>query len=144
MPALKTYLVEDSALIRDSLVATLTELVPIELLGVAETEDEALRWLAAPHGPRGPPDLLIVDLFLREGSGLGVLQAPRSVAAPHRRIVLSNFATREIRLQCLLMGADRVFDKSNDIDELIAYCVWLRARLRGDPDARASGPVPLA
>jgi hypothetical protein len=39
--------------------------------------------------------------------------------------VLSNYATPDIRRRCAALGADRVFDKSGELDELIAYCAEL-------------------
>jgi DNA-binding NarL/FixJ family response regulator len=42
-------------------------------------------------------------------------------------VVLSNYTTPDVRLKCLALGADRVFDKSNDIEALIAYCGALAA-----------------
>ncbi|MCE2917595.1 MAG: response regulator [Rubrivivax sp.] len=125
MNRLKTYIVEDSALIRENLIATLQELAPIELLGYAEDEAQAVGWLASVAVLHTPLDLVIVDIFLKEGSGLGVLRAPRAAGATHKRVVLSNFASREMRRKCLALGADRVFDKSHDIDEFIAYCAGL-------------------
>lgn len=133
MPALRTYIVEDSALIRDSLVAALQELADIEVVGTAESEGVAVRWLAQPGNLA---DLVIVDLFLQEGSGLGVLRALRDSATPRRaRVVLSNYATPDMRRRCLELGADQVFDKSNDIDALIRYCAALAAGDAG-PGAR--------
>jgi DNA-binding NarL/FixJ family response regulator len=40
-------------------------------------------------------------------------------------VVLSNYATPDMRRKCLELGADRVFDKSNEIDALILYCCRL-------------------
>ena len=42
-------------------------------------------------------------------------------------VVLSNYATPDMRRKCLELGATQVFDKSRDIDELIAYCSELAA-----------------
>jgi DNA-binding NarL/FixJ family response regulator len=39
-----------------------------------------------------------------------------------RRVVLTNYATPEIRAECLALGASRVFDKSSDIEALVSYC----------------------
>jgi two-component system OmpR family response regulator len=117
---LKTYIVEDNATIRDNLIGTLEELGGIEAVGTAETEDEARQWLANPDHAW---DLAIVDLFLKQGSGLGVLEACRN-RKPHQRvIVLSNYATSDIRKRCLQLGVDAVFDKSNEIDALVDYCL---------------------
>ena len=81
---LRTYIVEDNATIRENLIGTLEELASIEALGWAETENEAKSWLAQNVGAW---DLAIVDLFLKQGSGLGVLEAcrGRTQRAPGRR-----------------------------------------------------------
>ena len=116
--AFKTYIVEDSPTIRQNLIETLQELAEVEPVGTAETEHEGKRWLAQ----NGAWDLAIVDLFLREGSGLNILEAARK-RRPHQRVVvLSNHATKDVRWRCAQLGADAVFDKSTEIDSLIDYC----------------------
>lgn len=119
---LKAYIVEDNAVIRHNLVAALEELVPLKVVGSAADEDVALRWL---NTPPAQCDVVIIDLFLHSGSGLGVLKGLQKRRLPVRPVVLSNYATPEMRSRCLALGAERVFDKSNDIDELVAYCAAL-------------------
>ena len=117
---LRTYIVEDNATIRENLIGTLEELASIESLGWAETEIDATKWLA--EHTRGW-ELAIVDLFLKQGSGLGVIEACRSRDAAQRVVVLSNYATADMRKRCIDLGADAVFDKSNEIDALVEYCI---------------------
>ena len=62
---LNCFLVEDSPLIRENLVATLQEMLDLAVVGQAEDEAAALRWL---HDEAVPCDLLIIDLFLKRGS----------------------------------------------------------------------------
>ena len=119
---LRTYIVEDNATIRENLVGTLEELASIVPLGWSETESEAKAWFEA-HA--GQWDLAIVDLFLKQGSGLGVIAACRQRRPGQRLIVLSNYATADIRDRCRHLGADAVFDKSNEIDALVDYCLAL-------------------
>lgn len=119
MPPLNTYLVEDSPLIRKDLVDTLEELAGVRVVGWAAGENAAVGWLA---DPEHDPGLVIVDLFLEDGSGLGVLRAMHQRAKPLRTVVLSNYATPEVRQRCLDLGASRVFDKSGDIEDLLNYC----------------------
>ena len=134
MPALQTFIVEDSPVIRDSLIATLEELVPIEVVGMAEEEAAAVAWLAQ-HAQE--VDLAIVDIFLKSGSGLGVVRAAAGQA--RHVVVLSNYATREIRQKCLELGADRVFDKSTEIEALMLYCEALATGHSGDTAAVGLG-----
>ncbi len=117
---LRTYIVEDNATIRENLIGTLEELAQVEAVGIAETEDDGKDWLTA-HPAQW--DLAIVDLFLRQGSGLGVLAACRNRTAGQKMVVLSNYATPDVRMRCAQLGVDAVFDKSNEIDALVDYCI---------------------
>ena len=117
---LRTYIVEDNATIRENLIGALEELASVKALDWAETESQARHWLAQ-HDQGW--DLAIVDLFLKQGSGLGVLEACRGRATGQRVVVLSNYATADMRERCTQLGADAVFDKSNEIDALVEYCI---------------------
>lgn len=117
---LKTYIVEDNPTIRENLIGTLEELARIDAVGTAETENEGKAWLTE---NRDNWDLAIVDLFLKQGSGLGVLAACRDRPARQKVVVLSNYATADIRQRCAQLGVDAVFDKSNEIDALVDYCI---------------------
>ncbi len=130
MSCLNLFLVEDSPLIRRSLAAALEELAPVRVVGHAEGAPQALEWLDA-HG--ADCDLVIVDLFLREGSGLDVLRRLHRQDHPPARVVLSNYANADLRRQCEALGAERVFDKSGDIDALVDYCQALAARMSPRP-----------
>ncbi|HWK83178.1 MAG TPA: response regulator transcription factor [Caldimonas sp.] len=122
MNQLRAFIVEDSPVIRENLVAALEEMAPIQVVGTADDENTALDWLLRPENAC---ELVVVDIFLKSGSGLGVLKTAAAVASPPKLIVLSNYATPDMRRKCLELGADRVFDKSNEIDALILYCCRL-------------------
>jgi two-component system OmpR family response regulator len=117
---LKTYIVEDNPTIRENLIGTLEELARIDAVGTADTENEGKAWLTE---NRNNWDLAIVDLFLKQGSGLGVLAACRDRPSTQKVVVLSNYATADIRQRCAQLGVDAVFDKSNEIDALVDYCI---------------------
>lgn len=122
-PLLRTYLVEDSATIRENLIATLEDLVGIDPVGWAETEHDGSQWLAREDVSW---DLAIVDLFLKQGNGLGVLKACGTRDRGRKVVVLTNYATPDVRARCTALGADAVFDKSTDVDALIDFCAQLR------------------
>lgn len=127
---LRTYIVEDNATIRENLIGTLEELTPVTAVGVAETENEGKSWLVQNSAQW---DLAIVDLFLRQGSGLGVIEACRDRGPSQKVVVLSNYATSEMRRRCEQLGADAVFDKSNEIEALVDYCI-AQFPVTGAPD----------
>jgi len=115
---LPTVLAEDSAAIRESLIAALAEIADAEVIAVAETAAEAIAALTA-HASVWR--LAILDLFLKQGHGLDVLRAVK--ARPEQRIfMVTNFATPDIRQRALAAGADAVFDKSTDLDQLFQAC----------------------
>ena len=116
---LRTYIVEDNPTILENLVETLQELTCVRAIGSAQTESDGRALLT---GNGGDWDLAIVDIFLKQGSGLGVLAACRDRRPDQQVVVLTNYATADMRKRCLELGANEVFDKSNDIDALIAYC----------------------
>lgn len=128
---IRTFLVEDSPVIRDNLIDTLHELSSIQVVGVADDESAAVDWLSSADNDC---DLVIIDIFLKRGSGLGVLRA----VTDRRRslVVLSNYLSADMRSKCFELGASALFDKSNEIDALLEYC----ARL---PDSKARADVPV-
>lgn len=134
MGPLKTFIVEDSPVIRENLIAALEELVSVDVVGTAADESTAVQWLSS---AANTCDLMIVDVFLAQGSGLGVLQAARQQEKPTKLVVLSNYATPDMRRKCIELGADRVFDKSNEIDALMTYCQRLTADDSGDSRSSA-------
>lgn len=110
-------------MIRENLVGFLQDVVDAEVVASASTEDEAVVWL---HQHRDDWDLAIVDLFLKRGNGLGVINACRN-RAPHQKVVvLSNYATADMRDRSAQLGADAFFDKSAELDQLVAYCAAIR------------------
>ena len=121
--ALRTFIIEDNVVIRENLVDALEELASISVVGYAETETQARSWLLSNPAHW---DLAIVDLFLKEGSGIGVLQACQVRAPDQKLVVLSNYATLDVRRRCAQLGVDAVFDKSNEIDDLVDFCVAQR------------------
>jgi len=116
---LTTILVEDSKTIRDNLIPAMAELADIVVIAVAETADEAL---AALDEFSTYWELAVVDLFLKEGSGLTVLRACQERRSDQRVIVLTNYPTLQMRRRCLDLGADAVFDKSSELEAFFHYC----------------------
>ena len=121
-PSLSCFIVEDSPIIRQNLIATLEEMLPVQVVGTADDEQTALHWMQSP-GARC--DLMIIDIFLKAGTGLEVLRQAGTLRPESRRVVLTNYATPDMRRRCAQRGADRVFDKSAELEELLAYCATL-------------------
>jgi DNA-binding response OmpR family regulator len=67
--------------------------------------------------------LLVVDLLLKHGTGLGVLAALSALGGKRGIVVaLTNAASPDNRAECIRLGADAVFDKAAEVNEFLAYC----------------------
>ncbi len=130
------YLVEDNDALRHSLIAMLRELAQLEVSGSSATEKESTDWLQA-NGEHWR--LAVVDLFLLQGSGLGVVGSLRERRPWQKIVVLTNYATPDIRRRSLALGADAVFDKARELDDFLAYC---SAHAGSAPVRHPSSPQP--
>ena len=117
---LKVYLVEDSESMRQHLINTLSQEVNVEWVGIAETEAQAKDWME--RNPSGW-DIALLDLFLREGTGAGVLRHCSSRPEGQDVLVMTNYPISPMLTHCRLLGANAVFDKSTQLGDLIAYCI---------------------
>lgn len=135
-PLVRVFLVEDSPIVRLRLAEALTIPGTVEVVGEAESEAEAVAALRTT-----PWNALILDLALKQGSGLGVLKAIRPWRPQGAQvIVLTNYAATPMRQASLAQGADLVLDKmleSHQVREVLdAMARRLRApRAAGDPAA---------
>ncbi|MDP3761927.1 MAG: response regulator transcription factor [Ramlibacter sp.] len=115
----QAFIVEDNPTIRENLIGTLEELTCVKVAGTSATEDDALAWLDQHPNDW---DLLIVDLFLKQGSGIHLAQRIDARRPDQKVVVFSNYINANIRKRCAQLGVDAVFDKSTEIDSLVDYC----------------------
>ncbi|MFS2207407.1 response regulator [Variovorax sp. Varisp36] len=132
MTTVRTFIVEDNPTIRKNLMGALREVARVDPVGEVESEEEGSRWLSCNLSEW---DLAIVDLFLKDGTGFRVLEACRHRGPAQKIVVLSNFATPDMRRRCALLGADAVFDKVTEIEDLMDYCLRRRQAQFSSPAA---------
>ena len=121
---LRVFIADDS----QPVVEMLTELISapgkVEIVGVGATESaaiEAIRTLK--------PDVVVLDLQLKVGSGANVIRAVRAnreLAAVYI-VVTSNHTSPQMRAGCLELGANDYFDKVKEIGALTARIARLAA-----------------
>lgn len=135
-PLLKVFVVEDSSLFRERLAENLEAPGRIAIVGYADSESSAVAALQACDW-----DVLILDLQLKQGSGLGVLKALRARGRPAHAaiIVLTNHPYQLYRLRTIEFGADYFFDKAREFHRVSEVLEKL-VRERG-PAPRDEGPV---
>jgi|SRR6267378_4193873 DNA-binding NarL/FixJ family response regulator len=114
---LRVFVVEDSELIRKRIIENVRAMGSFEVVGFAESEDEAIASIANLR-----PDIVVTDIQLKEGSGIEVVRKMRAQPyVPRPRIyVLTNYAFPEYKRQCTVAGADEFFDKSSEYDRFLS------------------------
>jgi DNA-binding NarL/FixJ family response regulator len=113
--SIRVFLVEDLPAVRTLVIENLEDIDGLQLAGYAETEEAAVDWL-----DHHDCEVLILDLELREGNGIGVL---KQLAATGERpdlvkIIYSNHVGPNIRRLATKFGASYFFDKSLDTPQL--------------------------
>jgi DNA-binding response OmpR family regulator len=112
---LHVLLVEDSELTLEHLTESIRSIdYPIEL-AIAKGEQEALALIA-----ERLPNIVLLDLMLKDGHGFSVLRALNQHRPKPFVIVLTNHASPQYREYALMMGADYFLDKAVAMDSVHA------------------------
>jgi DNA-binding NarL/FixJ family response regulator len=121
--SLQVFIVEDSRLLRDRLDAAVLAAGGI-VIGHSEAANDAIADLATVQ-----PDLIIIDIQLRSGTGFDVLGALQTEGRGRsaRKVVLTNHASAEYRVRSFQLGADAFFDKSSETSQLFELIHQLAA-----------------
>ncbi|MFN3570074.1 MAG: response regulator [Polaromonas sp.] len=121
---LKVFIIEDNAVLRNIIVDALRDIPSVDVLFYADNEVSATNWLSSNDGAW---DLAVVDLHLRQGSGVGALNWCTTRRPKQRVVVLSGELDEEMRRKCLALRADAVFDKGTEMGKFLGYCKALSA-----------------
>ncbi len=106
-------LVDDSVVVRDRLIRLLGEVSGLEIVGIAEDETGALLLYE-----QCQPDAAVLDISLRTGSGLVVLEHIKRHKRQCLVIVLTNCIHAEFRRRCEQAGTDYFFEKFREFDRV--------------------------
>jgi two-component system, NarL family, response regulator DevR len=110
---MQVFLVEDSPLIRERLVALLESVPGAQICGHAESAEAAVREILATR-----PDVVVLDLSLAGGTGFDVLRAVHPRAPQIDFYLLSNFSAAPYRALAGRLGARGFFDKSDEFERV--------------------------
>ena len=114
---LRVFIADDSPPVAEMLTELISAPGRVEVIGVGDTENGTIDSIRAMK-----PDVVVLDLQLKTGSGVNVIRAVRASAelAAVRLVVTSNHVSPQMRAGCLQLGADDYFDKVKEIGELAA------------------------
>jgi DNA-binding NarL/FixJ family response regulator len=109
--------IEDLPLVRKLLCDLIEESGRYKVCALSDTETGALADFTAHQ-----PAVVIVDLNLKQGSGLGFIKQVRKLDLPYKPtlIVVTNHGIPALQVACLQAGADHFMDKSKDLPRLRA------------------------
>lgn len=112
----KVQIVEDLPRVQQLLKSVVEQPGRFEVTGIDDTEHAALQRCSAE-----PPDVIIVDLNLRQGSGLGVIHAIKRMAGADGGplvMVVTNHTMPVLQAACMKAGAHHFLDKSRELPKL--------------------------
>ena len=110
----RALIAEDSPEVAKRLTELLSEVLEIEISGIAADGAQALAMFRALS-----PELVILDIGMPILNGVEVLKAIREENANVEVIMFTNHSDQSVRELCMKRGANHFVDKARGADELI-------------------------
>jgi DNA-binding NarL/FixJ family response regulator len=121
---MNVFIAEDQAWFLEQLTQIVVSVPGAKVIGSADTAEAAVDAIRVHR-----PDVALIDLMLREGTGFEVLRRLRGEGISGQLLVVTSFPTAGIKKVCLLGGADGFFDKLLELDKLSAKLESIAATL---------------
>jgi len=109
----KILLVDDSQDIIDSLIRWINLMDNLSIVGTADNAKSAINLFIEIK-----PDIVILDINLKEGTGIEVLSEIKKINVNTIVIILTNYTLAAFKKSALENGADYFLDKTQDVDKL--------------------------
>lgn len=104
---MNVFIVEDSDIVREHMQSMLSAIPGVEVVGYAVDELGAIERIG-----KLLPDVVTVDISLKPGSGINVLEYIKKQHPKTKVIVLTNYTDEFSANSCRRAGADCFFDKT--------------------------------
>jgi DNA-binding NarL/FixJ family response regulator len=111
---MRLLIADDSEILRSRLCDLLSDLAGVTIVGQAHDCVSALEAVLSLK-----PDVVILDIHISGGDGMGVLETIKKRADPPKVIMFTNYPYLQYRKRCLDVGADYFFYKANDFEQLV-------------------------
>jgi len=112
---IRVALVDDHSLVRDGIKALLAVMEPLEVVGEADNAEDAIEMVG-----RCTPDLLLVDISLKDMNGLELTRVLRAQYPALKVLVLSMYDNYEYVSESVRSGASGYVLKNAPSREIIA------------------------
>lgn len=110
---MNVFIVENSLSMRVSLQSVLSDMPSVKVIGQAVNESGAIERIGMLL-----PDIVILDLGLQSGSGMGVLENIKKYNPAIKFIVFTHYTDEDCVERCKRAGADYFFDKTSQLMQL--------------------------
>ena len=107
----RVFIVDDSPQIMEMLSELFSDPGHVEIVGSADAAPNAIEQIRLSN-----PDVVVVDLQLKDGNGFDVIKAVRLLPQAENMVIIlfTNHASRELQKHGTDLGADFFLDKSTD------------------------------
>lgn len=110
---ISVFIVDDSPIVRDRLVAMLSELEGVEVVGQAQDAVEATCLIRELR-----PDAVVLDIQLASGNGIDVLRTIKKERPDVLVIMLTLYPDLQYRESCMKAGASFFLDKATGFEKI--------------------------
>lgn len=110
---IRVLIADDSVPVRERLTTLLEEIDNVEVIGAAGDALETVVEIQTLQ-----PDVVILDVQMPSGSGIGVLRWAQHESVKPKFIMLTNYPYPQYRKTCLEAGASYFFDKSSEFEKI--------------------------
>jgi DNA-binding NarL/FixJ family response regulator len=110
---IRVLVADDSALVRKRLIALLSSIGNVEIVGQAWDTAETITSVR-----ESKPDIVILDIQMPDGNGIDVLVSIRRERPAPKVIMLTNYPFVQYRRRCMEAGASYFFDKSSEFHKI--------------------------
>jgi DNA-binding NarL/FixJ family response regulator len=121
---MRVFVADDSKIVRERLICTITETQGFTCVGEARDGEEAFSKVS-----QLKPDVVILDIRMPKENGISVLKKIKKNRPSTTVIIFTSYPFEQYRKRCMDLGADFFFDKSLEPEKLIET---LKSMAEGD------------
>lgn len=118
----RVLIVDDHPVLRQGLARLIAQQPDLEVVGEAEGVGEARRLCETTH-----PDLMVIDMSLKEGHGLDLIKDLKAAGSMARMLVVSMHEEAAYAERALRAGAHGYIPKSEAVEEIVQALRRVRA-----------------
>ena len=127
--SLKIFIADDSLILRNHLVSAIGEIPGVEIVGEADTTDDAIERINV-----SAPDVMVIDIRMPGEGGIHVLKTIKKSMPKIIAVIFTDYPYPQYRTKCTEEGADYFFDKATESEGLIELIKQLKSKGQHDSE----------